>query len=48
MATFEQEETIKAELRQVLNELSQINAKDLIRTGELGRDFNFEPGVKNI
>ncbi|MDA8340091.1 MAG: hypothetical protein M0Z70_12400 [Nitrospiraceae bacterium] len=31
MATFEQEEAVKTELKQVLNGLSQINAKDLIR-----------------
>ena len=46
MATFEQEEAVKTELKQVLNGLSQINAKDLIRANELGKDFNFEPGLQ--
>lgn len=46
MATFEQEEKIKIELKQVLTGLSQINAEDLVRANELGRDFNFEPGLK--
>ncbi len=45
MATFEQEETVKTELTEVLTVLSAINAKDLIRASELGKDFNFEIGL---
>ena len=30
----------------MLTGLSQINAEDLVRANELGRDFNFEPGLK--
>lgn len=48
MATYEQEETVKKELKEVLTGLSQINSKDLVRANELGKDFNFEAGLQTI
>lgn len=46
MATFEQEEVVKKELKNVLSGLAQINPKELVRANELGNDFNFEPGLQ--
>lgn len=45
MATFEQEQQAKQTLTSILEELSNIQAKDLIRADELGKAFSFESGV---
>lgn len=44
MATFEQEETIKNELKALLDELGAIKPDDLIRADVLGKELSFEPG----
>ena len=44
MATFEQEEQVKTELRTALNELVKLKPEDLVRADVLGKDLSFEPG----
>ncbi|MBI5408494.1 MAG: hypothetical protein HZA14_03920 [Nitrospirae bacterium] len=48
MATFEQEEAVKKELKDVLTGLTKINPKDLVRVDDLGKDFNFESGLQTF
>ena len=44
MATFDQEEQVKTELRTALNELVKLKPDDLVRADVLGKDLSFEPG----
>ncbi|SRR6266851_2838502 len=45
MATLQQEEEARSQLKGILNELGAINPAALVRDKELGPGLNFEPGV---
>jgi len=45
MATLDEEQQQRSELRSVLDQLVAIEPESLVRTEELGRDLNFEAGL---